>query len=212
MNVKDIFFRCAVAVVLSHVPVLALGQSSPPDLIEVLGNQSFWRFHAGWRTPATVAGGKYDLGGGYVVTNPPGTRWIRDSFTQPTPPPAADWMTPDFDDSNWARYVGPPLSGYGYGSAAEVYILCGRLRFGVGDPARARQVQLDLTYRGGVVIYLNGTEVTRAHLPSGKIEPLTLAHDYPTDVFFGPPGAPLPPVSQKRGPPPELEKQPSVEN
>jgi len=196
----------SVAVVLCHVPLLALADSPQPDAMEVLSDQSFWRLHAAWRTPATVADGKYDLGGGYVVTDPPGTRWIRDSFTEPTPPPPADWMTTDFDDSNWARHTGPPFSGYGQGTAAEVYLLCGRVRFGVRDPARAGRIELNLTYRGGVIVYLNGSEVARGHMPSGKIEPLTLAADYSKEASFGPKGEPLPSVSEKRGPPEELAR------
>jgi len=179
----------------------APGQS---DAVEVLGEGSFWRFHAGWRTPATVLDGKYDLGGGYAVPDPPGTRWIRDMFTEPTPPPSADWTEPEFDDGCWPRHAGPPFGGYGYGRASEVYVLCGRLRFGVADPARTKGLTLNLTYRGGVVVYLNGTEVARGHMPSGDIEPLTLAADYPADAFFGPDGGPLPPVSEKREPADDL--------
>jgi len=196
----------SVAVVSWHVPVLAPGQSPQPNAMEVLNDRSFWRFHAAWRTPATVADGKYDLGGGYVVADPPGTRWIRDTFTEPTPPPPTGWTAADFDDSTWARHVGPPFSGYGQGTASEVYLLCGRVRFGVSDPARAGQIKLNLTYRGGVVVYVNGSEVARGHLPSGKIEPLTLAADYPTEASFGPKGEPLPSVSEKRGPAEELVK------
>jgi hypothetical protein len=97
--------------------------------------------------------------------------------------------------------VGPPFSGYGYGQAAEVCILAGRVRFGVADPGRAGQLKLSLTYRGGVVVYLNGTEVARGHMPAGRIEPLTLAEDYATEVFCGPDGAPLPPPPERGQPP-----------
>ena len=208
MTARASLIKYVVAICVLCAPMCAAEKtpSTQPGVMELLNDQSPWRFHAGWRTPATVADGKYDLGGGYVVTNPPGTRWIRDSFTRPTPPPTADWMTVDFDDSSWPRHVGAPFAGYGYGKAAEVYILCGRLRFGVRDPARAGQIKLNVKYRGGVVVYLNGTEVARAHLPSGKIEPLTLARDYPRDAFFGPKGMPLPSVSKNRGPPEHLAK------
>jgi hypothetical protein len=113
----------------------------PPGPQEVLNNQSFWRFHAAWRRVATEENGKYDLGGGYPIPDP-GTRWILSSFTEPTPPPPAGWMRPDYDDSNWPRHVGPPFSGYGYGQAAEVCILAGRVRFGVADAGRADEMFL----------------------------------------------------------------------
>jgi hypothetical protein len=198
----------AAIIAMLFLLTIAVAVSAPAqsDVVELLNDQSFWRFHAGWRTPATVADGKYDLGGGYEVTDPPGTRWIRDSFTEPTPPPAAGWREPEFDDSHWPRHLGAPFGGYGYDKSSEVYLLCGRLRFGVADPGRARQVKLNLTYRGGVVVYLNGTEVARGHMPSGQIEPLTLALDYPVEVFFGPNGGPLPSVSEKRGPSADLVK------
>ncbi len=204
-KLRTLLIALFLTAVLWNAPVLALEESSQPDAMQVLGDQSFWRFHAAWRTPATVAGGKYDLGGGYTVAES-GTRWIRDSFTLPTPPPPDGWTATDFDDSTWARYVGPPFSGYGQGKAAEVYLLCGRIRFGVADPARVKQLELNLTYRGGAVVYLNGSEVARGHLPSSKIEPLTLAADYPKDASFGPKGKPLPSVSEKRGPSEELVK------
>jgi hypothetical protein len=197
----DCFQHGIIIVAFLATPTLV---SAQPDTTELLNDQSFWRFHASWRTPATVINGTYDLGGGYTVPEPPGTRWIRDSFTLPTPPPADGWAQPDFDDARWPRHVGPPFSGYGYGKTAEVALLCGRLRFGVTDASKAGPLRLRLTYRGGVVVYLNGTEVARGHMPSGTIEPLTLAVDYPVDVFFGPDGAALKSVSEKRGPPPNL--------
>lgn len=91
-------------------------QSADSQTLEhtVLDGHSSWRFFAAWRTPATVADGKYDLGGGYTI-DPEGTRWIRESFTFPTAPPPPGWMATDFDDSGWARHIGPPFGGYGYG-------------------------------------------------------------------------------------------------
>jgi len=203
----------AVFSVLWCAPAITVAQSrrAQPDAMEVLSDQSFWRFHAAWRTPATVAHGEYDLGGGYVVTDPPGTRWIRDSFSKPTPPPPPGWTATDFDDSTWARHLGPPLPGFGYGQAPEVYLLCGRVRFGVTDPARAGHLKLSLTYRGGVLVHLNGKEVARGDMPSGKIEPLTLAVDYPQEASFDSDGRPLPPVSEKRQPPVSEKRQPPAD-
>jgi hypothetical protein len=113
-------------------------------------------------------------------------------------------MAYEFDDSGWPRQAGPLFDGYGYGHAAEVSILCGRTRFGVADPARAGPMRLGLVYRGGVVVYLNGTEVARGHMPPGRIEPLTLAQDYARDAFLGPAGQPLPPPADRRPPPADL--------
>ena len=111
MKLKAILMGSAI-LVSGFVPGF-VPKSSPaaqPDPLEVLGNQSPWRFHASWRRPATVAEGKYNLGGGYKIPDPPGTRWILSSFTEPTPPPPTGWMAADFDDSNWPRHAGPRRS------------------------------------------------------------------------------------------------------
>jgi hypothetical protein len=62
--------------------------------------------------------------------------------------------------------------------------LCLRGKFAVEDPDKVRKLTLTLAYRGGAVVYVNGKEVARGHLPAeGKIEPGTLAEDYPPEVF-----------------------------
>jgi len=181
------------------------GAPPPEDQTTVAGKESFWRYHAAWRTPATVTdNGKVDLGGGYGYPEKPNVRWIRDSFSYPTPPPPAGWIEPDFDDSGWPRHVGAPLAGYGYGDATNVYLLCGRLRFVVERPEKAEPVKLILEYRGGAVVYLNGKEVARAHLPAGELTATTLASDYPKEAFFDAAGKPLRSVSENRGPQPDL--------
>ena len=174
--------------------------------MEVLGARSSWRYHASWRRPATVRDGKYDLGGGYPIPNP-GTRWILSSFTEPTPPPQAGWQAADFDDSAWARQTGQLFGGSGHGYAAEVCLLCARTRFGVTDPARAGPLKLKLVYRGGAIVYLNGTEVARGDMPAGAVEPLTLARDYASEAFVGPDGKFLPPPPERGQPNAALAKR-----
>lgn len=189
------------------IMVLALGLTGPPApaAFEVLNDQSFWRFHAAWRTPATVTDGKYDLGGGHPIPQG-GTRWILNSFTEPTPPPPDRWTAPDFDDSGWPRLAGPPFGGYGHGEAAEICLICARARFGAANPAKAGPLTLKLTYRGGVVVFLNGREISRGNMPAGEVRPLTLAEDYDQEVFVGPTGAPLPEPPRGRQPSEALAK------
>ncbi len=206
MKVKAIRATCVAAFMLGLVPGVALGAAEPgggAGGFEVLNDGSFWRFHAAWRTPATVTDGQYDLGGGHPIPKG-GTRWVRNSFTEPTPPPPDGWDALEFDDSGWRRLAGPPFGGYGGGAAAEIYLLCARTRFGVTDPAKAGPLTLDLTYRGGVVVYLNGREVARGHMPPGNVEPLTLAVDYEPEVFAGPDGMPLKPLGRGKEPRGEL--------
>ena len=39
-------------------------------------------------------------------------------------------------------------------------------RFHVADPEQVKALTLAITYRGGVVVYVNGREVARGHLPA----------------------------------------------
>ena len=103
-----------------------------------------------------------------------------------TPAPPAHWMQADFDDSGWGRYssdLPEAVGGYGCGQSSSSKWLCLRTRFGVVDPATVRDLVLTLEYRGGVVVYINGQEMARAHLPTGKLELETPAEEYPAEVI-----------------------------
>ena len=72
----------AVCVAVGFVGAMASVCGAAPSTANgfaVLSDQSLWRYHAAWRTPATVEGGKYHLGGGHPIPNP-GTRWILNSL------------------------------------------------------------------------------------------------------------------------------------
>lgn len=73
--------------------------------------------------------------------------------------------------------------GGGTRSGVWPALLCVRTRFGVTDPAKASDLKLSLTHLGGAVVYVNGREVARNHMPSGPIEPVTLANDYPPAAY-----------------------------
>ncbi len=108
---------------------------------------------------------------------------------EPSPFPPPDWMEPDFDDSHWGRYhdeLGELLGGYGHWQSLDSALLCLRTRFGISDPAAVNDLKLTVAYRGGVVVYVNGRQVARNHMPAGPIEPLTLAEDYPPAAYYRP--------------------------
>ena len=136
-----------------------------------------------------------------------------------TPPPAASWAEPDLDDSSWLRATGVEFTGIHAASprsapgssasplpaahpdrmpyvrgtdpfAEEVGLICMRGRFIVKRKSGAKKLSLSLTYRGGFVAYLNGTEIARGSLPDGKLQPDTPAADYALDAFVGPDGKP----------------------
>jgi len=105
-----------------------------------------------------------------------------------------DWMKPDFDDSTWAYGQGPLLSG---GTRRERFdavkgvgwkLLLLRGRFDVTDPRRAEGLTLSVEYKGGIVVYLNGEELTRDHMPEGKIEAHTPALPYEKETWLRPDG------------------------
>jgi len=126
-----------------------------------------------------------------------------------SPMPPEDWMKPDFDDHCWARYQGD-LDDFLGGWGAEVASpdralwparLCLRTCFGISDPAAATDLKLTIVCLGGAVVYVNGQEVGRGHMPQGAIAPLTPADDYPIQAYTTDDGkTPLPAlVATKRG-------------
>ncbi|MFH1024954.1 MAG: glycoside hydrolase domain-containing protein [Planctomycetota bacterium] len=112
-------------------------------------------------------------------------------------PPPADWTKPDFDDTSWFRARGPFDKFDNMGAREKewwprnVALLSLRGKFEVKDPGQVGDLKLELAFRGGVVVYLNGKEVARAHLPQGEITPDTPAEDYPKEAYLCPDGTVL---------------------
>lgn len=117
------------------------------------------------------------------------------------PLPDANWRANDFDDSEWARVSGGGMqarrlikkeNGFildcGIGEMMSAYrslaMMCLRSRFTVLDPARVSKLKLHIQFRGGVVLYLNGKEVGRSHMPRGELKWDSLAEAYPQDVYL----------------------------
>ncbi|MCG3180232.1 MAG: hypothetical protein BIFFINMI_02590 [Phycisphaerae bacterium] len=180
-------FRLAASVavvVLLAVAEASMGQP-PAGPITLLDNDSYLRLHFTYRTPqCRSADGELspliDRGGKPVPE-------------LASPPPPADWMKPDFDDSAWTRDrtpVEPGMpDGYTYGSmvawnaGVTNSLICARGRFVIDDPSKAGDLKLTLQYVGGVVVYVNGVEVTRVGLPAGALTADTSAEPYPDDLY-----------------------------
>ena len=81
---------------------------------------------------------------------------------------AADWMTIDFDDSNWSS--GP--SGFGYGDNDDATIISNlvsvyvRKIFEIQDTAAVVDAVLHVDYDDAFVAYLNGHEIARSNIGS----------------------------------------------
>ena len=121
--------------------------------------------------------------------------------TEPSPLPPADWAGPAVDDSAWPR-IRLPHSVYNKSEGRSdanrpqtregaTAVLLARGKFEVQDPARVKACRLSLDYWGGVVVYVNGQEVARGHLPKGNTDLLTLAEDYPLEALATPKGETL---------------------
>ena len=103
------------------------------------------------------------------------------------PVPRNGWTAAGFDDSSWPALRGPfCMGGYYKGERARyrsVPLLCLRGAFHVEDPARVGDLKLSVSFRGGVVVCVNGTELARSHLPKGALQPDTPATDYPDKAY-----------------------------
>jgi len=164
----------------------------------LLENGSFWRYHVTWGTelarkeggelvpihPA-VTGERY-----YQKVDGKRKRLYR-MKVHPThrasPLPADDWRKAEFNDSTWQRKKGPFSAG-ALGSSKRGYkstpLICLRGKFKVGNPAGVGELKLSVSYLGGIIVYLNGKELGRGHMPKGKVEPAAPAEDYPVSAFF----------------------------
>ncbi len=150
----------------------------------VLDTASSWRYHFTLRTPIVSENGAVrEVGGKYETTFPPDT-----------------WTSPDFDDSSWLRKVGVPFASWSHWrktaqmnvgfvsqhqTSPALALLCCRGKFVVADATKAKGLQLSLTYRGGAVVYVNGKEIARGHLPKdGDVKAVTAAEIYPVEAYL----------------------------
>jgi Glycoside hydrolase 123, catalytic domain/Glycoside hydrolase 123, N-terminal domain len=172
-------------------------EASSASGIEVLNNKGELRAFLVFRTPMVVSTeGKLRVALSPVWNKrrSKGPKPLPD-FQSPLPP--KNWRDADFDDSAWDRQLAPVEMDRGSATgrshaarhtATVNSMICLRIKFKVVDPARAGDIQLGLKYVGGALVYLNGKEVARRHLPTGEIKPDTLAEKYPDDLYCEPGG------------------------
>jgi len=156
---------------------------APARKTVILDTTGFWRLHYTLRKPAFRVGDRIESS----------------ELGYDTPLPDAGWTKTDFDDSGWRRCPGQPLPPirsswavtfkknvgfiHTHCSTASLALIAMRGKFKVVNPARCGNLKLDIEYRGGVVVYINGKELARGHLPEdGDIE--ALAEDYPIEAWL----------------------------
>ena len=105
------------------------------------------------------------------VLVPRHSRWF---FHFSKTPPRSNWMKPDHSfEMLWRRGCGP-FSDYRFPEQCRLpYRRTGRVpaaqfrhHFEVEERSRYDAIRLRLTYPAGVIVYLNGEEVLRSHLPN----------------------------------------------
>jgi glycosyl hydrolase family 123 len=174
-------------------------RKKPPGK-DILNNRfGYWRTFARWKTAEMIS----ERGKRVSLKHPPG-RGEKYGTGKPfpvfsTPGPPTEWIDPDFDDTEWARargYFGPGWGGSSMWSAQNpgaLSVMCARGKFEVKDPKTCKGLQLGVDYVGGLVVYVNGKELARQHLPKGEISYDTLATPYKKPAYFKPVGALLHP-------------------
>ncbi|OGF44959.1 MAG: hypothetical protein A2231_08635 [Candidatus Firestonebacteria bacterium RIFOXYA2_FULL_40_8] len=153
----------------------------------ILDSLGFWRSYFSFSTLVTDDGGKLQKVG--IETN--------------SALPPSDWTTAEFDDTGWNRMADVPFATYKHwmnnyggvddqGDSIAISVICIRGKFNVVEPVRAGKMNLSLVYRGGVVVYVNGKEVARGHMPKeGKLLADTPAEVYGKEVYLNEKGVPF---------------------
>jgi hypothetical protein len=120
-----------------------------------------------------------------------------------TPPPA-EWINPDYDDSEWGfwREVHAPAQSmdgttellydpwqYGIHQSLILRRRCLRGKFVVDDPSKVKWLKLKIIYRGGTGVFINGQQIALGHISSDAIrDPAGLAELYPEEIYYNPDG------------------------
>jgi hypothetical protein len=147
----------------------------------LFSSDGFWRAHYTLRTPVEGDENKAEP--------------LEHKCETPVVPDG--WQQADFDDSSWRRLCGATFpfglnpwresdkmytgAVYNHDSSPCLALISMRGRFTVDDPAAVGDMTLNLKYRGGVAVYLNGKEIARDNLRADA-KPLDLANPYPIDA------------------------------
>jgi hypothetical protein len=193
--------------------------------VGVLSEQAPWRVWVQQGGYLTRMEGALTVISGHsrVAFNPDATDWLGVHSHRLTPQPPANWTAADFDDNTWPRYLMGEIAGWigGYGAHCQreerLWGVMARTRFGVTDPAKVVDLKLTAEYLGGIIVYVNGKEVGRAHMRGPAEQEQTweaavyrqpdqprrsysapqsgiwaLAQDYPEEAYKLPDGSCLP--------------------
>jgi len=169
MHLGARWLLCVMAMLVPVAPRATAQETSAdaqPTSV-VLDTIGFWRMHHTLSPPVIQLGDELKP---LLLNN----RWLRWQTVAPAP----DWVQPDFDDTAWFR-------GVARRSCRTPYLarVCLRGKFIVTDIERVGGLRLSADYRGGIIVYVNGKELTRDHVGPGAVDEDTLAEPYPRDAF-----------------------------
>jgi len=119
-----------------------------PGRLAVLDTYGTWRMRAELAVPVTAAGKVLE------------TKWRWMNYGTSDVPEA--WTGMEFDDHVWTR--GPATLAP---KTALVKRLCVRGKFGVTNAGAVKDLKLNVTYRGGLIVHVNGKEATRENVDVG---------------------------------------------
>ena len=165
----------AVLLGVSAAPCLQGGEKGKPAETGtvILKTDGFWRCLTYWKPG---------------IVDPPSDKKPGPGIHPLSYPPSSDWASPEFDDTGWHWSPGPFYSGHGIGQSSALAAIFVRRSFQVTDPGAVTSLKVTVKFRGGAVVYVNGKEIGRAHLPEGELTPETPAETYPMEVYTTPEG------------------------
>lgn len=152
--------------------------------IPLVGIQSLWHYHPGDDSIKSSIPKGVDLVGEGPI--------IETAHTEPVPLPAYDWRSPDYDDSDWKTGRAP--LGFTNNKEQQTYLQTKlevvpsptyyfRKSFELnGDPRELSDLDLNIAFEDGYVVYLNGQEVSRDAIISGFLTESSLA--FPNEFTF----------------------------
>ncbi|MGB2822101.1 MAG: hypothetical protein WBF17_14045, partial [Phycisphaerae bacterium] len=175
--------HCLAGAACAMLPATAAADETAAPCV-ILDTASYWRCHFTWKTvQLRRKSGELEFVSA-EWPDPGRARVEKAEVIVRSPLPEGNWTASDFDDSRWARARGPLFTR----GTRRIALICARGKFTVEDPARAGALKLHLAYRGGAVVYVNGREVARAHLPKENADLETPAEDYPEEAYLAPDG------------------------
>jgi len=146
-----------------------------------VSTRSYWRYWLTYAPPRALRDGKLVPSRYRFNVNWGGTSWNQGR----TAPPPSGWAGADFDDSSWpvARV---PMNMVPIEMACQHMIrkTFFRTRFIVPDPGRVNKLVFTAEYNGGMIVYVNGKELGRQHIPThGLLAEEGFAEPFPEAAY-----------------------------